>query len=297
MFAIRKADMKAFAPDAESVCRIEGGSTNTYLLEPRAIEEFLKDVEPKYNKAVANLIETEVRPETIYVLAGFMAYVLSCSPGGMRIHSEPLRGAVEETGRLLDSKGDIGVPPPELGAASLTELLESGHIRIEIDPKYPQAIGIASILQRTSVFGNFGWEVLVNESPDSPFFTSDFPIAIEATTDSRTINRIIPLTPRLAVRLHPNLSVNTSTTDFSFKSFRRKVRRVSRDEVVRVNTLLVRCAESIVFFSENHEWVQRFVRKNSSFRVENRTQRLPHRNGTLLFSSMQVCPYEPPAGV
>lgn len=289
MFALRKADMKAFTPDAQSVCRIEEGSTNRYLLEPRAVEEFLKDIEPRYNEAVTNVIEVDIRPQTVYVLAGFIAYVLSCSPAGIRIHSGPLKGVVEETGRMLDSKGEISVPPPTLGASSLTELFASGKVRVEIDPKYPQAIGIASILQRTNTFGNFVWEILVNET-DSPFFTSDFPIAIEPTTDLRIINRIVPLTPRLAVRLHPDISLDTNAADFSFKGFRRKIRRASREEVVRINALLVRCAESTVFFSRNDDWVERFVRKNSYFRIESRTQRIPYQRGSLLFSSLKIVP-------
>ena len=293
MFALRKADMKAFTPDAYSVCRLPDGSTNPYLSEPRAIEEFLKSIEPRYNKAIANLADSKVELETVYVLAGFIAYVLSCSPGGMRIHSEPLRGAVEETGRLLDQRGDIGTPPPELGGASLSEFFESGRVRVDIDPKYPQAMGIASILERTNAFGNFGWEVLVNEWADSPFFTSDFPIAIEHTTNRRIINRIVPFSPTLAVRLHPDLSYDRNTPDFSFKGFRRRIRRPPRDEIGRVNALLVRCAESTVFFHENHDWVERFVRKNSLFRIEPRTQRLPHGTGTVLWSSLQVCSHEP----
>ncbi|GAB2179862.1 hypothetical protein DLREEDagrD3_00850 [Denitratisoma sp. agr-D3] len=289
MFALRKTDMRAFTPDAQSVCRIEKGSTNSYLLEPRAIEDFLRDIEPRYNEAVKNVVEADIRPQTIYVLAGFIAYVLSCSPAGMRIQSGPLKGVVEETTRMLDAKGEISAPPPALGATSLADLLGNGKVRVEIDPKYPQAIGIASILQNTNTFGNFAWEILVNET-DSLFFTSDFPIAIEPTADLRIINRIVPLTPRLAMRLHPDIAAGTSAVDFSFKGFRRRIRRISREEVVRINTLLVRCAESTVFFSKNEDWVERFVRKNSSFRIESRTQRIPYQSGSLLFSSLRIEP-------
>jgi len=223
----------------------------------------------------------------VYVLAGFIAYVLSCSPGGIRTHSKPLQGAVEETMRILDAQGKIGAPPPELRVSSLTELLLSGRLRIELDLKYPQAIGIASILQQTNTLGNFGWEILVNNT-DSPFFTSDLPIAIESTNDLRIINKIVPLTPKLAVRLHPNLSIDKNTVDFSFKGFCREVRLVSRAEVLSINTLLVRCAESVVFFSQNHDWVERFVRKNSRFRIETIAQRLPYQKGTFLFNSLKV---------
>ena len=55
MYAIRKSDLKSFTPNAQSVCRIEDGSTNLYLREDRAIEEFLRGIEPKYNPALAKL--------------------------------------------------------------------------------------------------------------------------------------------------------------------------------------------------------------------------------------------------
>lgn len=169
MYAIRKADLKAFTPDANSVCRIQDGSTNSFLVKQRAIEDFLKDIEPRYNKAVANIAEVDLRPETIYVLSGFIAYVLTCSPGGMRIHSEPFKSTTEETSRLLDKRGEFGTPPPELGGTSLTELFDNGIVQVEIDPKYPQAVGISSILQRTNAFGNFAWDVLINELADTPY--------------------------------------------------------------------------------------------------------------------------------
>ena len=46
MYATRKADLKAFTPNSESVCRVMNGSTNAYLLKDRVIEDFLKTIEP-----------------------------------------------------------------------------------------------------------------------------------------------------------------------------------------------------------------------------------------------------------
>ena len=45
MYAIRKKDLKAFTPNSESVCRIDNGSTNSYMQNPRIIEDFLEGVE------------------------------------------------------------------------------------------------------------------------------------------------------------------------------------------------------------------------------------------------------------
>ena len=288
MYAIRKADMKAFCPDAYSVCRVEHGSTNPYLTEERAIEDFLKGVEPKYSRAVANLAAGTHDLESVYTLSGFIAYVLTCSPGGMRINSEPFRGAVEETGRLLDARGEVGAPPSELGRQSLSELFDDGVVTVDVDPKYPQAVGVASIHRMTNTFGNFGWEVLLNEHADSPFFTSDLPVSIESTADPRIINRLIPLSPTVAVRLHPNILQDTAKVDFSFSGFRYKRRTASRQEVSKVNTQLVRGAETTVFFRDNREWVEKFVHKNAPYRIEPLTQRIPHGEGTLLWSTLKI---------
>jgi hypothetical protein len=59
--------------------------------------------------------------------------------------------------------------------------------RLIADPKYPQAIGVTSVMNHVSVFGNSPWEILHNEHADSPFFTSDYPVAIE-TFDLNRIN-------------------------------------------------------------------------------------------------------------
>jgi hypothetical protein len=288
MHAIRKRDMKSFTPNAQSVCRIEDGSTNSYLREDRAIEKFLRGIEPNYNEAIEKLTTNNIDSECIYAIAGFVAYVLACSPAGMRIQSGPLRCAVEETGRILDSKGSFSAPPPEFGGENLTELLNNGKLQVEIDPKYPQAIGIASILSIVGRFGNYTWDVLIDPFDDSPFFTSDFPIAIEKTDDLRVLNKIIPLSPNLAIRIRPDLSLDRDRNDFSFSNFRYTIRKLSRAEVVSINRLIVRCAESTVFFRDDHEWIIRFVKRNAAFRIEPRNHRIPHGNGTLLSFTQEV---------
>ncbi|MGV8075065.1 MAG: DUF4238 domain-containing protein [Syntrophobacteraceae bacterium] len=288
MYAIRKSDLKSFTPNAGSVCRVENGSTNFYLREDRVIEEFLKGIEPNYNNSLGKLAADSIDPECVYVIAGFVAYVLTCSPGGMRIHSEPLKGTVEETVKALDSKGSFPPPPPELGGKSLSELLSSGKVRVEIDPKYPQAIGISSILAHTRMFGNFKWDILVNPLDDNSFFTSDFPVAIERTSDPRILNIIVPLAPNLAIRIRPNVLIDRIHSDFTFSEFGRTFRKLKRKEVIGINRLIVRCAETTVFYRDSYEWIPRFIKRNACFRVEARTQRIPHGNGTFLWTTEEI---------
>lgn len=273
MYAIRKKDLKAFTTNARSVCRIEEGNTNPYLNEARIIEEFLKTVEPDYNSAIEKLQSANIDGDCIYVIAGFVAYVLTCSPAAMRLHTHPMRHMIKETSRALDSNNEIPCVPSVLAPKSFTELLENGQISIHVDPKYPQAIGTTSIINLINNFGNFKWEILVNTIENSPFFTSDFPVAVEKTANIQILNRIVPLTPSLAIRICPDFkhASRQGQYDISFSGFRYIIRHLTRQEVMHVNRLLVQCAETTVFFRDNHAWIPDFIKKYSSYRVGIRT--------------------------
>jgi hypothetical protein len=239
LYAVRKSDGKSFTPNSESVCRIEEGSTNAYLTKDRAIEDFLKGVEPKYNASVTKLRAGDIDPEVIYVVAGFASYVLTCSPAAMRLQAAPLKAMLESSTRALDSMGAFPTPPESLGGASLTELLGKGDIRFTVDPKFPEAIGITNILKMVLTFGNSAWEILQNPFEDNPFFTSDFPAAIEMSGDPRVLNRIVPLAPFLAVRLCPDIALERDKLDFTFGRFRYRGRTIGREELLALNRSLV----------------------------------------------------------
>jgi hypothetical protein len=289
MYAIRKQDLTKFNPKSEDVCRTDGGSTNPYLQSERAIEEFLRGIEPKYNTTLVKLESGQIDRESIYVIAGFVAYVSTCSPAGMRLKAEYLKEVVEEFTKIADRQGIVPVPPPELAGEYLTDLIMGGKVNVEIDLKYPQAIGISSILKHTSLLGNFCWEIIINPYKDSPFFTSDFPVAIEKSGDPRIHYRVIPLSPNLAVRIKPDPTVREKPADFKFSNFHYRIIRPSRAMVTNVNRLIVRCAESLVFYRDDYDWIPKFVRKNAAFRIESIMQKVPTQDdGTLIWVSEEV---------
>jgi hypothetical protein len=298
MYATRKSDLKSFTQNSKNVCRINDGSTNAYLQEDRQIEEFLKTIEPEYNKALAKLIGDKIDEQCIYTIAGFVAYVVSCSPAGMRIQSGPLKSSVETVAAMMEARGLIPPPPKdlkELGlrGESLVELLGTGEAKVEVDPKFPQAIGISSIRRSLAIFGNFTWEILLNDFIDSPFFTSDFPAAVEETTDPRIINRIVPLAPDLAIRIRPDPTIDKDLADFAFANFRCRKRSVSHKEVEEINRLIVRCAENTVFYRDDSAWVHGFIAKNRHYRVEPSISKQPTRNGSLLISRLKIVETKP----
>lgn len=44
-----------------------------------------------------------------------------------------------------------------------------------------------------------------------------------------------------------------------------------------MNRLLVRCAEDVVFYRDEHPWVRRFIEKNRQFRVDHTVQKFFRR--------------------
>lgn len=288
LYAIRKSDLKRYPTKSRDVCRIEEGSTNAYLTKDRAVEEFLKDVEPRYDVSLAKLRENKMDQEAIASLAGFAAYIAACSPTAMRLHSGPLKDQLEAAAAILDEQGAIPKAPEILGERSITELLADGTVKFTVDPKYPQAIGIANILHHTSVFGNSPWEILHNHETDSPFFTSDHPMAIEVFDINTPINRIVPFAPDVAVRIKPDIRLSGTKPDMSFAKFGAASRHLKRAEVLEINRLLVRCAEDTVFFRDDRDWIEGFVAKNRSYRIEPVTHKLPHGSGNLLVSTQRI---------
>lgn len=288
LHAIRKSDLKYIAPPSEDVCRIPDGSTNPYLSEPRIIEEFLKGIEPKYNRAVERLLSEEIDQETIFVIAGFISYVAVCSPTSMRIQGDLLRRNMELQAKAMDAHNLFPPPPPELGLTTISEMIDRGSLIVEVDRKYPQAIGITQIHEFIRVFGNSDWDLLLNDHHGCPFITSDFPIGLEVQARSPVQNKIVPLTPKLAVRIHPRWEIPAERLDTSFSQFQFRTERLQRSEVIAINRTLARCAEDLVFFPVFAEWVPKFMEKHSGYRIERRQQERWDHKGRYIIDSQVI---------
>lgn len=288
LHAVRKSDLKAFTPRSEDVCRIADGSSTPYLQPERVVEDFLLSVEPRYNAALTTLRDGEPDATAVHTMAGFAAYVSTCAPAAIRIGTAPLQSVLQATAEMLDRQGRIPPAPEALGNKTITQLLNDGTIHFDVDGKYPQALGISGILYRLSVFGNSPWEILHNETPDNPFLTSDFPVAIEARGDSGVVNRIVPLAPDLAIRILPDIARARTKPDLTFSGFRYRKLRLDRADVSALNRLIVQCAEDLVFHRDAHAWIPAFVSKNRRYRIECVTTRVPYGAGIMNIATQRV---------
>lgn len=286
--AVRKTDLRFFQPRPRDVCRIEDGSSNAYIAQDRAIEEFLKAIEPRYTQSVAELASDRITTDSIYVLAGFVAYVMLCSPAMMRIGAAMPRNVVKAEARLLDAAGKMPPPPEALGGKSLSDLIDSGKVKIEIDPKYAQALGIAAVTATTRMYGNCLWDIVINEHEGSPFVTSDYPVAIEQADDPRVLNRVVPLSPNLAIRICPDISLTQKDCDDTFSCFRYRFGHASRKHVQYLNDLFVKCAETTVFYRDNQEWIPGFVKRRRYFRIEPVIDEIRYDSGEAIIFRQRV---------
>lgn len=275
-YAMRKSDQRQFRTNARGVCGINEGSTNAYLINDRAIEDFLATVEPLYPTAVNDLRDGNINKDCLYSIAGFVASVATCAPAAIRVHAEPLRELVEVSATMLDEQGLLPPGPEVLGGGTVSDLIADGSIRVNIDERYPQAIGITQIVDRTARFGNSAWEILHNPHEDSPFFTSDFPTTIEQSSDPRVLNRVVPLAPDLAIRIRPDIRMAHDELDLSFRHFQYRHVSLSRSDVSNINRRIVQCAEETVLYRDDRQWVVPFIGRNSDYRIEAEVVTVPH---------------------
>ena len=161
MYAWRKSNLDHFICDARDVCRIPEGSTNQYIAEPRAAEEFLRLVEPRYNAACAAALTGSLEFEDVFSLAGFTAFIVGCSPTAIRLGRRGIAALVDTQARLLDENGMFDRSPKELGHRRLSELLDDNAISINVDGKFAQAMGITQVLELTNGFADTLWEFVL----------------------------------------------------------------------------------------------------------------------------------------
>lgn len=247
-------------------------------------------VEPHYQGALQAFRSHEITPDSIHVIAGLMAYISSCAPAAMRLSAASLKFQLQSFATTLDKYDRLPKAPKELGGGSISDLLASGELIFNVDEKYPQAVGISQVIERTARFGNSCWDILINKNAGHQFLTSDFPLAIEDGDDPRFHHKLVPLAPDLAVRVIPDLSLSREEmADINFSKFRYRYLDVEPDKVAEINTRIVRCAEEFVFLPNDNSDLRQLVEENRSFRIEVKNIEIPSIDGSYLISQQQVC--------
>ena len=288
MHGIKKSNQETFPCHPRDVCRIEAGGTNPYMKNDRAIEDFLKQFEPRYNRAVQDIRDRKITASTISSIAGFMSQIVHCTPTAARLGTPYLQEVIRDTVTNLEKAGEIPRPPPELGSTSLSEMISSGSVCIDVDQKFPQALGATNLEETAQTYGNSYWEILINRNHQSPFFSSDFPVVPEQQAIIGIGRRLFPITPDIAVRVTTDPLAQKPTGSQKFPHFRCNFLECSMGEVRRINQQIVRCADSLIFFCQDLDWIPRFVTKNSNYRIVGKAKLIRGENGMLIVTTHVV---------
>ena len=131
------------------------------------------------------------------------------------------------------------------------------------------------------------WEFIWNPFEDSPFLTSDFPVAIAPERSERALRRFVPLRPDLGAFVSPS-RVASDNRPTEFTNFTSRVRTAKRPEVHALNRLIVQCAEDMVFASTNGPWINRLVQRNAKVSLVHATGRKKIGNGYYTFTSLGI---------
>lgn len=259
----RKSNFKRFTPRTKDICAIPEGNTNRLLDDPQKIENALKAIEPKYNKALASFKNGQFDEESIWTISGFIACILVASPTALRLNNPFLKAILRDMAVGLERRNLIPGSEKKMIARGLAR----GTVDFKVDGRYSQAIEAEDMDKVIGLLTHGDWEVLHNRFSDCPFFTSDYPIALEVSKSIPWINnKIIPLSPSLAIRIKP--STDTKRQELPFVNFSVKRRALSRGEVKMINTLIVRSAEEIVVYLKEYDWTLDFINRNRHFWID-----------------------------
>ena len=66
-----------------------------------------------------------------------------------------------------------------------------------------------------------------------------------------------------------------------------------RSDIIKINRLIVQCAEDLVFYRDNHKWISNFVAKNRHYRIDAVTNRIPYDTGFMNISTQRIVLHKP----
>ncbi|MGI4878004.1 MAG: DUF4238 domain-containing protein [Janthinobacterium lividum] len=286
----RKSDLLEFPANPSSICRIENGSTNQYFDDERILEKFLLDIEPLYNHAVGVFRQGDLTRNEVYVVAGLMAYLVHCSPTGVRLAKEYFDALILAELTILDRAGVFPPAPEALGRMSVSELVRDGLIQPTIDEKYPHSLGIEVLTTFISYLVDAEWQVLVSDKRSGSFLTSDYPLPILIPTGMESVTRIFPLAPDLAVVVKgKDRGIEKLSDKVTFENFRYKRFLASAKLIRMTNDLIVKAAEDLIISNARPPWLRAFVAKRADYKLINTIKRVETPRGEKISGALRYC--------
>jgi len=280
--AYRKSDSGHFSPSPAAVCKTMDWDQNPkYLSPPDALGRWLKIFEPHWAAAVTRLSETHhLSPSDKYVIAGYWAYLSTCTPTWQRVATGIQQSELDDT--YLDRFIEYAQAHPDEypEAAAYISLVKDGSLRAEIDKHYPKVVVTTQLLEHQWCLYHQEWNIVWNNT-DELFLTSDNPSCFDYEYGSpMRPARYLPLAPRLALWTNvvfdnlPKMAPGTPPVKTSLRC--EATTKFVRD----MNRLVIQSAENIVLASEPKPYIPVCVGKYKDWRVRTtEVMRIPAADG------------------
>jgi hypothetical protein len=178
MHGYMKSPLKDFPCRPHKVCREWDGDLNVEFItnRPELRGDFRAMCEPHWDSAVDRLLAAKLSNDDKLIMAQMAATFMTCTPAWRRIsveiYSAFVKGSAVAGYDLTLKAGQA----PEIEAEAI-ELLRSGRLRVETEPKFIEAKHTRNLLNHARLIYNQPWTVIYNGS-DFPFVTSDNPFAM-----------------------------------------------------------------------------------------------------------------------
>jgi Protein of unknown function (DUF4238) len=281
LIAVRKSDLTVFPPRPKDVCRVEDGSTNQYLTENRAVEEFLREIEPAYEPCLARLKNGEFDWECRQVFGGFLAYIQTYTPAALRMFDPMTRTLLTRTIKIFEKSGDLlplDCPEiPDWHGKHMSQLTDEGKVRLNIDLKMPQAMATTQLLKIRQSLASSDVTILT-PTGNGRFLTSDFPSVILTHHQNKFAQRFLPISPKFGLIFHTQTSIEErDQINHSFV-------KIGAQKLQGINDEIIKAAENLVFSTHNYPWLLGKIKSLRHFRVEVEVQQV----GPMIFSQQRA---------
>lgn len=265
----RKSDGAQFPCWPKDVCREWDGDLNPVWLAGREdlLGQFRKIFEPIWRVAAETLLLGSFSAQDKLAIAGYVANLMNCTPAWRRVavqvYNDHAIAYLSFAKRMKEKHGGDPTLPVD-GIA----MLEAGELELEYDPDYIKAVVTRRLLDTAWLMYNQDWVVLAN-STAHPFVTSDNPVAIIGASElGKPLTRFVPITPKLGIQIImsrrklPKLDVTLPPLGHVAQ------RSIGGPEAKRLNKMVARSAEELVFSSVRSAGISALVRNAARFRME-----------------------------
>jgi hypothetical protein len=189
----------------KSICFETEGDTNKYFRNPRLLDELLPVFENPWKNNIVRLENGFIDANTKFELAGYIAFLRSCSPTSKRCIQGTVTGLVKGPSNLID-KADFLSDDKKLSLLNEFQKIEKENNK---DREFAHAMGIRALIGVLYQYYCSHWLVLINKT-DIPFITSDNPAILYYQDSQQQAGLIyVPLKPYLALLITPNLDIDS----------------------------------------------------------------------------------------